>query len=151
MIISRSTKYQMAYGQSQYLMKRLSAALDSRLKQGRPPNYCRMCHRELRRLIGRQLERDSLEKNYMKGRNITEQRCDKERIILLQKRTAKQENAVLSQVFSQKKYMQINRQNRKCHVFVRNIDKNCVFVCHYKYKMTRSRRCCSLDIDGIQS
>ena len=42
----------------------------------------------------------------------------KERIFLLQKRTAKQENVVLSQ----KKYMQIIRQSRKCHIFVRNID-----------------------------
>ena len=47
----------------------------------------------------------------------------KERIFLLQKRTAKQENAVLSQVLQQKKYMQIIRQSRKCHIFVRNIDK----------------------------
>ena len=67
----------MSYGQIRYLMKRLSTAVDSKLKQGRPPKYCRMCHRELRKLIGRQLERDSLEKKYMKGRNITEQRCDK--------------------------------------------------------------------------
>ena len=41
-----------------------------------------------------------------------------ERIFLLQKRRAKQENVVLSQ----KKYMQIIRQSRKCHIFVRNID-----------------------------
>ena len=47
----------------------------------------------------------------------------KERIFLLQKRAAKQENAVLSQVLQQKKYMQIIRQSRKCHIFVRNIDK----------------------------
>ena len=73
----KSTKYQMSYGQIRYLMKRLSTALDSKLKQGRPPKYCRMCHRELRKLIGSQLERRSLEKKYMKGRNITEQRCDK--------------------------------------------------------------------------
>ena len=58
----------------------------------------------------------------MKGRNIMEQRCDKERIFLLQKRAAKQENAVLFQVLQQKKYMQIIRQSRKCHIFVRNID-----------------------------
>ena len=44
----RSTKYHMSYGQIRYLMKRLSTALDSKLKQGRPPKYCRMCHRELR-------------------------------------------------------------------------------------------------------
>ena len=72
-----STKYQMSYGQIRYLMKRLSTALDSKLKQGRPPKYCRMCHRELRKLIGSQLERGPLENKYMKGRNIMEQRCDK--------------------------------------------------------------------------
>ena len=48
----RSTKYYMSYAQILYLMKRLSTALDSKLKQGRPPKYCRMCHRELRKLIG---------------------------------------------------------------------------------------------------
>ena len=73
----KSTKYQMSYGQIRYLMKRLSTALDSKLKQGKPPKYCRMCQRELHKLIGSQLERRSLEKKYMKGRNITEQRCDK--------------------------------------------------------------------------
>ena len=51
----------------------------------------------------------------------------KERIFLLQKRAVKQENAVLSQVLQQKKYMQIKRQSRKCHIFVRNIDKTVVF------------------------
>ena len=73
----RSTKYYMSYAQIRYLMKRLSTALDSKLKQGRPPKYCRMCHRELCKLIGRQLEREPLEKKYVKKRNITEQRCDK--------------------------------------------------------------------------
>ena len=64
-----------------------------------------------------------LEKKCMKGRNIIEQRCDKRKIFSFQKRAAKQENAVLSQVLQQKKYMQIIRQSRKCHIFVRNIDK----------------------------
>ena len=123
----KSTKYQMSYGQIRYLMKRLSTALDSKLKQGRPPKYCRMCHRELRKLIGSQLERRPLENKYMKGRNIAEQRCDKRKNFLLQKRAVKQENAVLSQVLQQKKYMQIIRQSRKCHIFVRNIDKTVVF------------------------
>ena len=72
----RSTKYYMSYAQIRYLMKRLSTALDSKLKQGRPPKYCRMCHRELRKLIGRQIEREHLEKKYVKKRNKTEQRCD---------------------------------------------------------------------------
>ena len=47
----------------------------------------------------------------------------KERIFLLQKRAAKQENAVLSQVLQQKNHIQIIIQSRKCHIFVRNIDK----------------------------
>ena len=46
----------------------------------------------------------------------------KERIFLLQKRAAKQENAVLFQVLQQNRYMQI-KKSRKCHIFVRNIDK----------------------------
>ena len=58
-------------------MKRLSTALESKVEQGRPPKYCRMCHRELRKLIGNQLERMSLEKKCTKGRNIMEHRCDK--------------------------------------------------------------------------
>ena len=118
----RSTKYHMSYGQIRYLMKRLSTALDSKLKEGRPPKYCRMCHRELRKLLGNQLERRPLEKKYMKGRNIMEQRCDKRKNFLLQKRAAKQENAVLFQVLQQKRYMQI-KKSRKCHIYVRNIDK----------------------------
>ena len=52
----------------------------------------------------------------------------KERIFLLQNRAAKQENAVLSQVLQQKKYKQIIK-SRKCHTFVRNIDKTvCLYV-----------------------
>ena len=50
----------------------------------------------------------------------------KERIFLLQKRTAKQENAVLSQVLQQKRYMQIIK-SRKCQIFVINIDKTVGF------------------------
>ena len=50
----------------------------------------------------------------------------KEGIFLLQKRTAKQENAVLSQVLQQKRYMQIIK-SRKCHIFVRNTDKTVGF------------------------
>ena len=47
----------------------------------------------------------------------------KERIFLLQKTTAKQENAVLSQVLQQKKYVQIIRGTCNRHIFVINIDK----------------------------
>ena len=56
----RSTKYYMSYAQIRYLMKRLSTALDSKLKQGRPPKYCRMCHRELRKLTGNQLKKNAI-------------------------------------------------------------------------------------------
>ena len=71
------------------LMKRLSTALDSKLKQGRPPKYCRMCHRELRKLIGSQLERRPLENTYMKGGHITEQRCDKRKNFSSAKKNSK--------------------------------------------------------------
>ena len=60
----------------------------------------------------------------------------KERVFLLQKRIAKQENAVLSQVLQQKKYMQIIRQSRKCHIFERNIDKTVGFMPLQVYKDT---------------
>ena len=79
----------MSYGQIRYLMKRLSTALDSKLKQGRPTTYCRMCHRELRKLIGNQLERMPLEKKCMNGRNIFEQRCDKRNIFSSAKESSK--------------------------------------------------------------
>ena len=82
----RSTKYQMSYGKFRYLVKRLSTSYNSKLKQGRPPKYCRMCHRELRKLIGSQLERKPLEKKYMKGRNTREHRCDKRKEFFFCKR-----------------------------------------------------------------
>ena len=67
----------------------------------------------------------------------------KERIFLLQKRTAKQENEVLSQVLQQKKYMQIIRQSRNSHIFVINIDKTvCLYVTTSIYRI-QSRRSCS--------
>ena len=62
----RSTKYHMSTGQIRYL----STALDSKLKQGRLPKNCRMCHRELRKVIGIQQERLSIEKKYVNERNI---------------------------------------------------------------------------------
>ena len=79
----------MSYAQIRYLMKRLSTALDSKIKQGRPPKYCNMCQRELRKLVGNQLERMPLEKKYMKGRNIMEQRCDKRKNISSAKENSK--------------------------------------------------------------
>ena len=86
-----------------------------------------MCHRELCKMIDRQLER-VFRREICEGKELTEQRSDK-RIFYLQKRTAKQENALLSQVLQQKKYMQITRQSRKCHTFVKNIDNTmCLLV-----------------------
>ena len=61
MITPASKTAKNIYGLIRYLMKRLSTALDSKLKQGRPPKYCKMCRRELRKMIGKQLERRALE------------------------------------------------------------------------------------------
>ena len=63
----------------------------------------------------------------------------KERVFLLQKRTAKQENAALSQVLQQKKYMQIIRQSRNV-IFLSEILTKLWVLCHYKYKRTQSER-----------
>ena len=108
-------------------MKRLSTALDSKLKQGRPPKYCRMCHRKLRKLIGRQLESNPLERKYMKERNITEQRCDKRKNFSSAQENSKTKQCSPLSSVAAKKYMQIIRQSRKCHIFVRNIDKTVGF------------------------
>ena len=64
----RSTKYHMSYGQIRYLMKRLNTPLDSKLKQGRPPKYCRMCHRELRKLIGNPTRKNVIGKEMYEGK-----------------------------------------------------------------------------------
>ena len=104
-------------------MKRLNTALDSKLKQGRPPKYCRMCHRELRKLIGSQLERRPLEKKNMKGRNITEQRNN---ISSAKDNGKTRKCSPLSSVAAKEVHINI-RQSKKCHIFVRNIDKNVGF------------------------
>ena len=50
-------------------------------------------------------------------------------MFLLQKRTVKQDNAVLAQVLQQKNYIQIIRQSRKGYIFLINIDKTvCLYV-----------------------
>ena len=69
--------YQMRYGQIRYLMRRLKTSLESKLKQGKPPTYCRMCHSELLKIIGRQLERQLLEKKTVNGRDTTAHRSDR--------------------------------------------------------------------------
>ena len=63
----------------------------------------------------------------MKGRNTREHRFDKRKDFSAAKENSKTKNAVLSKVVQQKRYMQIIRQNRKCHIFVRNIDKTLGF------------------------
>ena len=114
----RSTKYRMSYGPLQYMMKRMSTALDNKLKQGIPPKYCRMCHIELRKLIGSQLERTSLEKKYMRGRNITEQRCD---FSSAKENRKTRKCSPLPSVAA--KEVHTNNKSRKGHVFVININK----------------------------
>ena len=53
----RQAHDQVSYGQIRSLMKRLKTALESKLRQGRPPKYCRMCHRELSKMMGEELRK----------------------------------------------------------------------------------------------
>ena len=115
----------MSYGPIRYLIKKkLSTALYSKLNQGKPPKYCRMCQSELRKPMGRQLEKGSLEKKYMKGRCITEQKCDKRKInSCTKKNSQKRKCSPLSCVAA------TVRQSRKCYIVVRNIAKTvCLYV-----------------------
>ena len=74
-----------------------------------------MCHRELRKLIGNQLERRSLEEKCMKGRNITEQRCDKRKNFSSAKENSKtRKRSPLSSVAT--KEVRANNKSRNCHI-----------------------------------
>ena len=46
-----------SYSQIRYLMKRLTSALDKRLKEGRPSKYCRLCRAEIRSLFREEKEK----------------------------------------------------------------------------------------------
>ena len=47
-ISQKPSKYKASYAQICYLMKRLSTALSSKLREGRPRKYCKRCGVELR-------------------------------------------------------------------------------------------------------
>ena len=47
-ISQKPSKYRASYTQIRYLMKRLSTALSSKLREGRPRKYCKRCGVELR-------------------------------------------------------------------------------------------------------
>ena len=44
----KPSKYRAGYAQIRYLMKKLSTALSSKLREGRPRKYCKRCGVELR-------------------------------------------------------------------------------------------------------
>ena len=47
-VSQKPRKYMASYAQIRYLMKRLSTALSSKLREGRPRKYCKRCGLELR-------------------------------------------------------------------------------------------------------
>ena len=47
-ISRKPSKYRASYAQIRYLMKRLSTALSSKLREGRPGKYCKRCGVEIR-------------------------------------------------------------------------------------------------------
>ena len=53
----KTKKNPSSYSQIRYLMKRLTSALDKRLKEGRPSKYCRLCRAEIRSLFREEKEK----------------------------------------------------------------------------------------------
>lgn len=58
-----------SYGQIRYLMKRLTTALDKRLRDGRPSKYCRLCKAEIRSLFREEKDKQLKLKEYRTEKN----------------------------------------------------------------------------------
>ena len=74
-VVQKQKRNPSSYSQIRYLMKRLTSALDKRLKEGRPSKYCRLCRAEIRSLF-----REEKEKLHIVKENRTEKNQNKRRI-----------------------------------------------------------------------
>ena len=72
-VVQKRNRNPSSYSQIRYLMKRLTSALDKRLKEGRPSKYCRLCRAEIRSLFREEKEKLHKVKEYRteKNQNIT--------------------------------------------------------------------------------
>ena len=56
-VVKKRRRNPSSYSQIRYLMKRLTSALDKRLKEGRPSKYCRLCRAEIRSFFREEKEK----------------------------------------------------------------------------------------------
>ena len=68
-VVQKRKRNPSTFGQIRYLMKRLSTALDKRLREGRPLKYCRLCRAEIRSLCREEKEKQHKLKGYIHKKN----------------------------------------------------------------------------------
>lgn len=76
-VIQKQKRNPSSYNQIRYLMKRLTSALDKRLKEGRPSKYCRLCRAEIRSLFREEKEKLHKVKEYRTEKNQNMRRMTK--------------------------------------------------------------------------
>ena len=76
-VLQKRSRNPSSYSQIRYLMKRLTSALDKRLKEGRPSKYCRLCRAEIRSLFHEEKEKLHKVKEYRTEKNQNIRRMTK--------------------------------------------------------------------------
>lgn len=76
-VVQKQKRNPSSYNQIRYLMKRLTSALDKRLKEGRPSKYCRLCRAEIRSLFREEKEKLHKVKEYRTEKNQNIRRLTK--------------------------------------------------------------------------
>ena len=76
-VVQKRSRNPSSYSQIRYLMKRLTSALDKRLKEGRPSKYCRLCRAEIRSLFREEKEKLHKVKEYRTKKNQNIRRMTK--------------------------------------------------------------------------
>ena len=76
-VVQKRSRNPSSYSQIRYLMKRLTSALDKRLKEGRPSKYCRLCRAEIRSLFREEKEKLYKVKEYRTEKNQNIRRMTK--------------------------------------------------------------------------
>ncbi|MEW8546518.1 MAG: hypothetical protein AB2693_23635 [Candidatus Thiodiazotropha sp.] len=68
-VVQKRKRNPSTYGQIRYHMKRLTAALDKRLREGRPLKYCRLCRAEIRSFCREEKEKQNKLKETIPKKN----------------------------------------------------------------------------------
>ena len=76
-VVQKRSRNPSSYSQIRYLMKRLTSALDKRLKEGRPSKYCRLCRAEIRSLFREEKDKLHKVKEYRTEKNQNIRRMTK--------------------------------------------------------------------------